>query len=366
MLTMNDSPPTYRLARWMAGFGLLVLAGSFLVVIGGAAAPSRDLPTPDPRGSTGSPANVERRSVAVAFVDIEDGTTPLYPTRPGRVVEVPVREGAPVKQGDVLLRVDDALARIELERAKLDLQAAEIGLRSAKNLVAKHKGQIDALREAVEVQKAEQAEAEAGLSKARTFFENKLGGTREDVLILEKKVAKAAAGVRAKQKEMEAVQAMDANDAVRAAEVKLADKKEQIKAAEKGIEECVIRAPKDGSLLRVLVNLGEVLGPNPQRPALVFCSNGPRIIRAEVEQEFAGRIKLGQNATIRDDATGSGNWKGKVTRVSDWYAHRRSILFEPMQYNDIRTMEVILSVEPNSTPLKIGQRVLVTLEGLAN
>lgn len=362
---MNDSPSNYRLARWMAGFGLLVLAGSFLVVIGGAA-PSRDLPDPDARNATPPAANSERRSVAVAFVDVEEGTTPLYPMRPGRVVELPVREGVSVKQGDVLLRVDDSLARIDLERAKLDLQGAEVRLRSAKNLVAKHKGQIEALREAVEVQKAEQAEAEAGLSKAQRFFENKLGGTREDVLILEKKVARATAGVRAKQKELESVQAMDATDAVRAAEVEIANKKEQIKAAEKGVEECVLRAPRDGSMLRLLVNVGEVLGPSPQRPALVFCSSGPRIVRAEVEQEFAGRIRLGQNATIRDDATGGGNWKGKVTRVSDWYAHRRSILFEPMQYNDMRTMEVILSVEPNSTPLKIGQRVLVTLEGLSN
>ncbi|MFQ3651091.1 MAG: biotin/lipoyl-binding protein [Gemmataceae bacterium] len=362
---MNDISSNFRLARWMAAFGLLVLAGSFLMVIGGAA-PSRDLPNLDPRGLISSNDSPPRRSVAVAFVDIEEGTTPLYPTRLGRVVEVPVREGAPVKKGDLLLRVDDSLARIELDRAQHALKAAEVRLHSARNLVAKHQKQIEALQEAVEVQKAEQAEAEAGLAKARSFFENKLGGTREDVLILEKKVAKAAAGVRAKQKELQAAQALDAMDAVRAAEIELADKKDQLRAAQQGVEECVIRAPKNGSLLRVLVNVGEVLGPNPQRPALVFCADAPRIIRAEVEQEFAGQIKLGQNATIRDDATGRGNWTGKVMRVSDWYAHRRSILFEPMQYNDVRTLEVILSVEPNGTPLKIGQRVLVTLEGLGN
>ena len=362
---MNDSSSNFRLARWLAGFGLLLLAGSFLVVIGGAAS-SRDLAQVEPRGLSAPNDALPRRSVAVAFVDIEEGTTPLYPTRPGRVVEVPVREGVPVKKGDILLRVDDSLARIDLDRAQHALQGAEVRLQSALKLVEKHKRQIEALKQAIEVQKAELAEAEAGLAKARTFYERKLGGTKEDVVILEKKVAKAVAGVRAKEKEMQAAEALDPSDAVRAAQIDIADKQQLVKAAEKGLEECLVRAPKDGSLLRVLVNVGEVLGSNPQRPALVFCAEAPRIIRAEVEQEFAGQIKLGQNATIRDDATGGGNWKGKVIRISDWYAHRRAILFEPMQFNDVRTMEVLLSIEPNGKPLKIGQRVLVTLEGLTN
>ena len=34
-----------------------------------------------------------------------------------------------------------------------------------------------------------------------------------------------------------------------------------------------------------------------------------------------------------------------------------------MQFNDVRTLEVILSVEPDADkPLRIGQRVLVTLD----
>ena len=80
-------------------------------------------------------------------------------------------------------------------------------------------------------------------------------------------------------------------------------------------------------------------------PALLFCPDAPRIVRAEVEQEFAGRVGVGQKALIQDDATGGGSWRGQVKSISGWYSHRRSMLLEPLQFNDVRTLECILELD---------------------
>jgi multidrug resistance efflux pump len=358
---MNDTRPDYRVARWFAGLGVLSLVGSFLVVMMAAAPPT--LPKAPAAGNGEVKANGDRRAVSVAFVDVEGGVRKLYPTRPGRVTAVPFAEGVAVKEGDVLLQVDDTLAKKELAEAKLALEAAKVRLKAAKTGVEQLQAKVAALREVVNVQKAEQKEAEAGLDKAQTYLKEKLGGSEEDVAILKAKVEKAKAGVRAKQKEMEALEKMNPQDMVDQAEVDVKAKALLVEKAAYGVEECAIKAPCDGSLLRSLASVGETLGANPQQPALWFCPNGPRIIRAEVEQEFATRMRQGQAATIKDEVTGKGEWKGKVTRVSDWYTQKRSILLEPMQFNDVRTLEVILSVEPKADePLRIGQRVLVTLD----
>src|SRR5262249_1752389 len=71
-------------------------------------------------------------------------------------------------------------------------------------------------------------------------------------------------------------------------------KRSRLEQARRGVEECELKAPADGTVLRVLVSAGEVLGPQPKQPALLFCPNGQRIIRAEIEQEFAGRVAVGQ------------------------------------------------------------------------
>lgn len=120
-------------------------------------------------------------------------------------------------------------------------------------------------------------------------------------------------------------------------------------------------APADGTILRVFTSTGDLLGTQPKVAAIQFCPHGERIIRAEVQQEWAAKVEVGQVAIVADEARAGYQWKGKVTRVSDWYAHRRSMIFEPFQYNDVRTLECLVSVEPGR-PLRIGQRVRVTIK----
>ncbi len=158
---------------------------------------------------------------------------------------------------------------------------------------------------------------------------------------------------------------MEPEAAVRLAELDVNAKEKQLEEAKLGVKECIVRAPCKGKVLRTLARVGEVLGANPRQPALEFCPAGDRIVRAEVEQEFAYQVSINQKARITDDArnNGSAEWSGTVTRVSDWYTQRRSPVQEPMQFNDVRTMEVIIRLDNDAKgALRIGQRVRVELD----
>ena len=148
---------------------------------------------------------------------------------------------------------------------------------------------------------------------------------------------------------------------IKRAEEDVAAKQALLDQAKHVLEEGTLRAPGAGTVLRVLVRTGDVFGPQTRQPAMQFCPQGPRLVRAEVEQEFAGRVALGQPALIEDDATASPTWKGKVTRVADWYAPRRSLTQEAFQFNDVRTLECLVTIDSGQPPLRIGQRVRVTL-----
>ena len=99
---------------------------------------------------------------------------------------------------------------------------------------------------------------------------------------------------------------------------------------------------------------------------MIFCPGGRRIVRAEAEQEFARSLTIGQSASIRDDSSGEGSWTGHVIRISDWYTQRRVIMPEPLQYNDVRTLECIIEMDAGQPALRIGQRVRVTLRPAAS
>ena len=56
-------------------------------------------------------------------------TTPIVPDVKGRVIEVPVQPNQPLKQGDVLFRIDPAPYQYEVER--LEALLADAGMRAA-------------------------------------------------------------------------------------------------------------------------------------------------------------------------------------------------------------------------------------------
>ena len=132
--------------------------------------------------------------------------------------------------------------------------------------------------------------------------------------------------------------------------------------AEFALKECVLLAPEDGTVLRVLTHPGEILGPTPAAPALQFCPKGPKIIRAEVLQEWAYRVDNGQEVTIEDDTFAGATWQGRVKRVSQWFAEKRHKIFEPFMVNDVRTLECLIEVTSEGRPLRIGQRVRVKIK----
>src|SRR5262249_11170158 len=148
--------------------------------------------------------------------------------------------------------------------------------------------------------------------------------------------------VTAEQAKLRGLEALEPATRIEQAEQEVAGKKAQLAKAEYGLRETKVKAPVTGKVLRVLVSVGETLGPNPRQPAIQPAPAGPRITRAEVEQEFAGRVAPNQVARIHDDSSSDLIWTGKVTRIGDWYTHRRSQLQEPLQFNDVRTLECII------------------------
>ena len=110
---------------------------------------------------------------------------------------------------------------------------------------------------------------------------------------------------------------------------------------------------------------GTVYAVPPLKPAVLFCPDDRLIVRAELAQEFAGGVREGLSAVVKEDAgAGSRSWRGQVTHVSRWFARQRSVLLEPGQVNDVRTLECIITLDDgrgHRDDLRIGQRVHVII-----
>jgi multidrug resistance efflux pump len=347
--------------RWLSFVWLLGVA-SLAVSLGGAGWMMRPNAGPTPTTVPGG-ANTAALN-CIGNVDVLDGVSFPYPGVPGRVVEVKVREGQAVKAGDVLFRTDDRAPRDDVDRAENGVKTAELAVTKAANDRAELAKAVLAQQAAIDAARPELKRAQIQARHAHELVEKK-ALAKEDAEVADTLAEKAEAAVTAEQRKLEAIQARGANIdlAERLARAELADKKLVLSKAKLALEECVVTAPADGTVLRLDLRKGDLLDAVPKSPPLIFCPAGPRIVRAEVEQEWAARVQEGQVASIEDDTSnGDGpKWTGKVVRVGDWMAHRRSILPDPSQFHDIRTLECIISLDPDQPPLRIGQRVRVAL-----
>jgi multidrug resistance efflux pump len=351
----------FRLSIWFLGLALLAasLVGANLAINSRA---GDGKIKEDVKSEPAAPAG--DGAVCLGFVDVEAQVTNLYPLQPGRVAVVLVREDQAVKKGDVLFRLEDRPAKFLLRQAEADLSASKARLKDAQKLPEKHR-LVKAQQQQAILGRAQMLEAERiTLGRLQKLVKGG-NGAQEDADAAEAKVKAAAALLEAEEKKLSELVLLDPEGELKRAEADVAAKEAQLDSAKFALEECNIKAPLDGKVLRLFVHVGDSLGPQPKQPAVQFLPEGPRIVRAEIEQEFANRVSKGQTVTVQDDSKAGPELRGKVIRISDWYTHRRSIIQEPLQFNDVRTLECIIQLDPTPQPPRIGQRVRVLLGSLA-
>ncbi len=220
--------------------------------------------------------------------------------------------------------------------------------------IAQQQDAIDAMRGRLSAAR-HQLERQQKLAKAPELAD------KDDVAVSKDRVHELEAMLRGEQKRLDDLNRQDIKDDVRRAEKEVAMMKARRDQAQFALEECVLKAPRRGTVLRLLVGPGDVLGGQSKQPAVQFAVEGPQVVRADVEQEFAGRVAAGQTARIEEESRSGRVWTGKVERVANWITQRRSVLHEPSEFNDVRTVEALIALDSGQPPLRIGQRVRVRI-----
>ncbi len=351
----TTAPRRRLLPFWVLGLSLLVFSVLCAVVLLHGVGTPRALA----QNSTSSTPADEMVVSCIGRVDVEAGVQFLTTAQSGRVRKI-VSEGEhEYAPGDPLLEIDDELEKHKVEEAEADVRAAQTALSQAEDMQKDYqagKGQqdfaIQAVEHELEATRQQSVRAQELVQKEQlNASEGK--AAQEKVKVVEAKLEAEKAKLRETKKLID-VTVLRAREDLKAKQARLEE-------ARYGVKECKLVAPTKGTVLRTLCGVGDLTGPQAKQAALIFCPSTPRLVRAEVEQEFAGRVSKGMVATIRDDATDQGRWTGKVVRVADWFYQRTIVLPEPVPLHDVQTVQCIIELDPSPTPLRINQRVRVEL-----
>lgn len=318
--------------------------------------------------------------VVLGFVDSDPGPVAhgLPPVlQSGEVAQVFVRTGDEVKADAPLYRFNTRYLETKVGQAQELVKSAKAGVEVAKAQQEKHKADLATqelrLSSAVQTeatkkegQRIYDAQLKAALyrdqpdrAKADQQFEDDLKRFE-----LRNDVTKAGRDRDIEQIALNALKAVNTEAGVKLAEARVGEAQAALAEAQRAVELCTVRALLAGTVERVNVGPGDVMGVGTRVPAVVLVPAGRRVVRAEVEAEFAHRVgkdKEGKEVVIHDHSDPKLTYKGTVRRVGDAFLPKRGDGgFVP---NETKVLEALVEVaDPapaGKPPLRVGQKVKV-------
>ena len=202
----------------------------------------------------------------------------IAPEVSGEIIELPLREGAAVKRGELLVRIRDDNYRFQVDQREADLAAAR----------------------AVALQnQANQLKAEADYQRSRDLHERQLISPSE-FLAAETALAVARANHES------------ALANIRRAEGQLSQARDQL-------EKTTIFAPIDGTVSRLDAEVGERVAGTGQFNAAVImhvADLATMEVVVDVNENDVVRVKIGDTATLMVDALPDRPLTGRVTEIA--------------------------------------------------
>lgn len=276
---------------------------------------SKDAPVPA-QPTVATSASADNVAVARGIIDVEGGLIALVPAMNGSVSTAPVKEGAVVRKGDVLLTLDGALLEQEVGMANADLALATDRLKGSQAQLRELEGNATRLATGASegVSSSQQADA------AR----QQLAGVRADV-------------------------------DVAGAQVDLAQHK--LEHARLKLRQMSLTAPDAGIVVGQVPGVGAFVQAG--KPAMSLLSARPLQVRAELSAAYADAVQVGMRATVvidSDGAEGKPLPVARVVRISPVFAQAR--LPEDAGRGVAKVVECVLEFE-SAAKARVGQHVRV-------
>jgi HlyD family secretion protein len=221
----------------------------------------------------------------------------------GRLLELRVDEGAHVRAGDTIARLDTADAELALARAKADRAQADAQLRllaagPRAEDVRQAEAQAESAAAEVRAAEAELNASNADVDRFEALLASNSGSRKQrDDAVARRDVAKER--VQAARDRLRA-----AREAVQRLRAGVAAADAQIAMWQKGIADATVTAPVAGVVTEKLADAGEMV--QPRAPIVVITDLDHAWANVYIDEPAVPRLRLGQMATVYTDAGGAG------------------------------------------------------------
>ncbi len=302
--------------------------------------------------------SIEGRVVAAAPGRIEGPEEPISigAAITGVVDRVSVRQGDRVAKGEILVHINCADVKAQLAARAAELKAAKAYYRKLEN--GPRPEDISIAESELTLAKARFTEAEVRMSRSSTLLIRN-AGSQATHDVDERDLQMAKAQLEAARLKLQLLKAGTREEELTEAEAKMAAAGHSADAAAAELAKCDVASPIDGIVLRKDVSVGELVSIYYPKPLLALSETGKYRVRAEVDEDDIGKVRLGQSATIVVNALTRRRLHGHVVKLAPVMGRRKILTSDPADKSDRDVRETIVELDEKAVDLPIGLRVSV-------
>ncbi len=333
--------------RWIAALLMLPIAIGALVFF---AQPRPTAPPPDP-GASAAYVAAEGKVEAMPGYDINVGTGELN----GKVEKILVKEGEPVKAGQLGAIMQNEEMKAAVRRAESELLVARSKLAEVRS-----GARIEETKEAQAAWEGATAVLQEAQSQLRRYRDLRAQGMVSPATLDERQRTHDAARAGAEQAEQRKrlLEAGPRPETVRlyADQVKLAEA--TLDYSRRLLEKTRIRSPIDGTVIQRYLDEGE--GVTPEIPILAIAALDKLWLNVEVDETDIGKVKVGDPVEVTSDAYRGATFKARVRQISDYVGVRKIRPSNPAVNLGLKVVQVKIELL-EKTPIRLGMTVDVKI-----
>ncbi len=289
-----------------------------------------------------APGRVEPRSREIKI------GTPL----PARIADVPIKANDDVFTGELLVRLDDdeALARVAAADAQVALR------KRARNDQATPAASADRRKAEDAAYDSERAVGDAQTALDKIAADRRAGnGSPADLDAARSALSRAKDQLRLRQDVLAKAKAPDSALPSRL-EGELNVARAEWTLAMAALEKTRIRAPADSAVLQVEAKKGELAMPTSEQALMVLGDVSALRVRAELDEQYLGKLRVGQRVLVRAAAFRGREFDGKISAIARIVGPGRINSRGPRKFSDVDVLEVVVDLA-SPGPLVVGEQV---------
>jgi multidrug efflux pump subunit AcrA (membrane-fusion protein) len=303
-----------------------------------------------------------------------DEQTDVAPAVAGKIVEVNFDIGSYVKEGDVLVRLDNRDATIRLQQAEAQVEQqrqaaqqaeanaeqalanlrqtqARLGIKDGETFRIEDFSQVKSISAQLDLAEKEFRRAEKLLETgdiSKSAYDQRR--SQRDALIgqLDEARSNAAIAIRAVDTARAAYEAAKAG--ARTAQAAIATLETQVAQARKALSDTIVRAPITGYVSDKSADVGEYISPNtPNAKLATIMRTSVLRMKIEIPEQSISRVATGQSVSLQVTSYPERQFAGRIARIS------------PSVNQTARTLIVEAEIDNSEGLLKPGQFATVRI-----